>query len=153
MLDRRVGLSQPRLMKNKTQKQTRHARRPVAVLSEAAASPSPRVIADWLQVRFGAASVAAPSSSSLSCLASALLPLPEEEEEERAQRRGKRQRRASSDEEYVDDEEEEEQVYCVCRRQHRAGMAYIACDSCNEWYHPECMNTTLEVCGVVGCGC
>lgn len=77
----------------------------------------------------------------------------EEEEEERAQRRGKRQRRASSDEEYVDDEEEEEQVYCVCRRQHRAGMAYIACDSCNEWYHPECMNTTLEVCGVVGCGC
>ena len=70
-----------------SKKQTRrHARRPVAVLSEAAASPSPRLTADWLRARFGASSVAAASLSSSSpspsCLASALLPLPEEQEGE-----------------------------------------------------------------------
>lgn len=78
----------------------------------------------------------------------AMMEAEEEEEEERARGGGRRRRRVSSDdEEYIDeDEEDDDQVYCVCRRRHREGMEYIACDSCSEWFHPQCMNTTLEVC-------
>lgn len=70
----------------------------------------------------------------------------EEAEEERA--RGRRRRRASSDDEEYIDEEEEAQVFCVCRRRHRAGMEYIQCDVCDDWFHPECVGTTVEVRGV-----
>ena len=35
-----------------------------------------------------------------------------------------------------------EPVYCVCRQPYDALRFMIGCDSCLEWYHPECIGLT-----------
>lgn len=39
------------------------------------------------------------------------------------------------------------QLYCLCRQPDDPDNPrdYIACDSCEEWFHPECVDLTLEV--------
>lgn len=32
--------------------------------------------------------------------------------------------------------------YCYCRRIYNAELSMLACDSCNEWYHHECVGLT-----------
>ncbi|VDP77390.1 unnamed protein product, partial [Schistosoma curassoni] len=37
-----------------------------------------------------------------------------------------------------------EMLYCVCRTPYEPTRVYIACDGCDEWYHPECVGLTPE---------
>lgn len=39
------------------------------------------------------------------------------------------------------------QLYCVCRQPDDPDNPrdYIQCDACQEWFHPECVDVTLEV--------
>ncbi|TNN08116.1 Nucleosome-remodeling factor subunit BPTF isoform 1 [Schistosoma japonicum] len=37
-----------------------------------------------------------------------------------------------------------EMLYCVCRTPYEPTRVYIACDGCDEWYHPECVGLTSE---------
>nr|CDS26636.1 fetal alzheimer antigen falz [Hymenolepis microstoma] len=37
-----------------------------------------------------------------------------------------------------------DEVYCVCRTPYNPSRVYIACDRCDEWYHPECVNMKPE---------
>lgn len=38
-----------------------------------------------------------------------------------------------------------EVVYCVCRQADDPNRAFIECEDCQEWFHPECVGTTLQV--------
>ncbi|VDO05083.1 unnamed protein product [Rodentolepis nana] len=37
-----------------------------------------------------------------------------------------------------------DEVYCICRTPYNPARVYIACDRCDEWYHPECVNMKPE---------
>ncbi|CAH8534268.1 unnamed protein product [Schistosoma turkestanicum] len=37
-----------------------------------------------------------------------------------------------------------EMLYCLCRTPYEPTRVYIACDRCDEWYHPECVGLTPE---------
>ena len=41
--------------------------------------------------------------------------------------------------------QEPEVVYCVCRQADDPNRAFIECEECQEWFHPECVGTTLQV--------
>ncbi|VDN42496.1 unnamed protein product [Gongylonema pulchrum] len=36
------------------------------------------------------------------------------------------------------------QLYCVCRTPYDCNRFYVGCDSCDGWFHPECVGTTQE---------
>jgi len=40
--------------------------------------------------------------------------------------------------------EDPNKVYCLCRKPYQAGVFMIACDSCNEWFHGECVGITEQ---------
>ena len=47
-----------------------------------------------------------------------------------------------------DDLDEEEKLYCVCKQPWEEGQDMVACESCQDWFHPECLNSTMEAsCG------
>jgi hypothetical protein len=35
--------------------------------------------------------------------------------------------------------DEPDKLYCICRKPYVNGVFMIACDSCQEWYHGECV--------------
>uniref|UniRef100_A0A915CTA9 PHD-type domain-containing protein n=1 Tax=Ditylenchus dipsaci TaxID=166011 RepID=A0A915CTA9_9BILA len=37
-----------------------------------------------------------------------------------------------------------EELYCVCRQPYNDKRFYVGCDSCEDWFHPECINTTQQ---------
>jgi len=37
-----------------------------------------------------------------------------------------------------------ERLFCVCRKPELKNFFMFACDSCDEWYHPECLGTTRK---------
>ncbi|VUZ52375.1 unnamed protein product [Hymenolepis diminuta] len=37
-----------------------------------------------------------------------------------------------------------DEVYCLCRTPYDPARVYIACDRCDEWYHPECVKMKPE---------
>ncbi|KAL3314566.1 Netrin-1 [Cichlidogyrus casuarinus] len=37
-----------------------------------------------------------------------------------------------------------EQSYCLCRKPYNEQEMYIACDSCDDWYHPACVGMSSE---------
>eukprot|EP01114_Cavostelium_apophysatum_P022861 TRINITY_DN8417_c0_g1_i3.p1 TRINITY_DN8417_c0_g1~~TRINITY_DN8417_c0_g1_i3.p1 ORF type:complete len:362 (+),score=100.36 TRINITY_DN8417_c0_g1_i3:119-1204(+) len=48
--------------------------------------------------------------------------------------RGKRKTRSDDS-----PEEEDERLYCLCRKPDLPGVFMIACDSCDEWFHGDCI--------------
>ena len=44
-----------------------------------------------------------------------------------------------------DDTDEEEKLYCVCKQPFEEGQDMVACESCQDWFHPECLNSSMEV--------
>ncbi|KAI0033155.1 hypothetical protein K488DRAFT_48234 [Vararia minispora EC-137] len=45
-----------------------------------------------------------------------------------------------------EDEEDEDKLYCICKTSYDDEKVMIACDRCDEWYHPTCVNMPdLEV--------
>lgn len=63
--------------------------------------------------------------------------------------------RQEAEEEEVGEEEAEEveeegqaaELYCLCRQPDdpAAPRDFVACDKCEQWFHPECVDTTMEV--------
>jgi hypothetical protein len=55
-----------------------------------------------------------------------------------------------AEQEQVEEEEEPmaQELYCLCRQPDdpKAPRNFVACDKCEQWFHPECVDTTLEVC-------
>lgn len=47
-----------------------------------------------------------------------------------------------------DDEAQAAELYCLCRQPDdpAAPRDFVACDKCEQWFHPECVDTTMEVC-------
>ena len=37
------------------------------------------------------------------------------------------------------------ELYCICRQPDDPSRDYVYCEECEQWYHPECLGTTLEV--------
>ncbi|VDN25759.1 unnamed protein product [Gongylonema pulchrum] len=37
-----------------------------------------------------------------------------------------------------------QQLYCVCQTPYDCNRFYVGCDSCDGWFHPECVGTTQE---------
>ncbi|KAI1720068.1 PHD-finger domain-containing protein [Ditylenchus destructor] len=37
-----------------------------------------------------------------------------------------------------------EELYCVCHQPYDESRFYVGCDSCEDWFHPECINSTKE---------
>eukprot|EP00727_Mastigamoeba_balamuthi_P008875 m51a1_g461 putative phd-finger family protein (626) ;mRNA; f:168721-171164 len=72
-------------------------------------------------------------------------------------RQSSRRKRDSEDDEseedpVVEEEEEEEEEedltkpLCVCRRPYKDGEFMVACEGCEEWFHPQCVGTTQAQC-------
>ncbi|GAA5856887.1 hypothetical protein JCM9279_007590 [Rhodotorula babjevae] len=62
-----------------------------------------------------------------------------------AARKGKnRANRAKEDDEEVDD-----RLYCICKELYDPERMMIACDSCEEWYHIDCVNIDDEAVSLV----
>ena len=40
---------------------------------------------------------------------------------------------------------QEEEVYCVCGQPDDTERAFVECEACERWFHPECVGTTLQV--------
>lgn len=40
-----------------------------------------------------------------------------------------------------------QELYCLCQQPDdpAAPRDFVACDKCEQWFHPECVDTTLEV--------
>ena len=36
-------------------------------------------------------------------------------------------------------------LYCVCRQPDDYTRSFVECEFCEEWFHPECVGTTVEV--------
>ncbi|KAF8516218.1 hypothetical protein BU17DRAFT_51126 [Hysterangium stoloniferum] len=36
--------------------------------------------------------------------------------------------------------QQEERRYCLCRKPYEEDKVMIACDRCDEWYHPACVS-------------
>ena len=36
-------------------------------------------------------------------------------------------------------------MYCVCRQPDDPNRSFVECEYCQEWFHPECVGTTVEV--------
>jgi hypothetical protein len=51
---------------------------------------------------------------------------------------------AEEEEQQQEEQEEEEEVYCVCQGAKDPTRDFIGCDSCNGWFHPECVGTTMD---------
>ncbi len=47
-----------------------------------------------------------------------------------------------------DEEAQAAELYCLCRQPDdpAAPRDFVACDKCEQWFHPECVDTTMEVC-------
>lgn len=43
------------------------------------------------------------------------------------------------------DLEEEEKLYCICKQPWEEGQEMVACESCPDWFHPDCLGSTMEV--------
>ncbi len=50
----------------------------------------------------------------------------------------------------VDSDMEEEErgrtkLYCICRKPDMPGLFMVGCDSCDEWFHGECIGVTEQM--------
>ncbi len=74
------------------------------------------------------------------------------EEGEAAAQQGEEEQAAAAEEGEAAEEEEGAgqpggEVYCVCQVADEPGAPrdYVQCDKCEQWLHPECVDTTLQV--------
>lgn len=37
------------------------------------------------------------------------------------------------------------ELYCICRQPDDSDREFIECDSCSQWYHPDCVGISLQV--------
>ena len=46
-----------------------------------------------------------------------------------------------------DEDAQAAELYCLCRQPDdpAAPRDFVACDKCEQWFHPECVDTTMEV--------
>ena len=67
-----------------------------------------------------------------------------------APRSGKKRKAPDGSEVAGEAEEEGNQaaeLYCVCRQPDDSDREFIECDSCSQWYHPDCVGISLQVRG------
>ncbi|GAA5930468.1 hypothetical protein JCM3775_004401 [Rhodotorula graminis] len=62
-----------------------------------------------------------------------------------AARKGKNRANRAKD----DDEEVDDRLYCICKELYDPERMMIACDSCEEWYHIDCVNIDDEAVSLV----
>ena len=43
-----------------------------------------------------------------------------------------------------EDTEDPNRLYCICRQSHSADSFMIACETCSEWYHGNCVHVTEQ---------
>lgn len=65
-----------------------------------------------------------------------------------APKSGKKRKAPDGEEQAFEAEEEGSlapELYCLCRQPDDSDRQFIECDSCHQWYHPDCVGIVLEV--------
>uniref|UniRef100_A0AC34EZ95 PHD-type domain-containing protein n=1 Tax=Panagrolaimus sp. ES5 TaxID=591445 RepID=A0AC34EZ95_9BILA len=55
-----------------------------------------------------------------------------------------------TDFESVKTEASTEEVLCICNEPYDANSHWVGCNMCDKWFHPECVNTTIEAVQAAG---
>lgn len=43
-----------------------------------------------------------------------------------------------------EEEDEDDKLYCLCQQKYVEGEVMLACEKCDEWYHPKCLGISEE---------